>query len=46
MIAPPADLRGDNCSILDSLENGEQSITLTRPHGVLKRLKVNIRDVF
>jgi transcriptional regulator with XRE-family HTH domain len=33
-------------STLHRLENGDQSITLGRLDGVLKRLKVTLKDVF
>jgi transcriptional regulator with XRE-family HTH domain len=33
-------------STLFRLENGQQSITLTKLNGVLRRLKVRARDVF
>lgn len=33
-------------STLFRLENDQQSITLTKLHGVLRRLKVRARDVF
>jgi len=33
-------------STIFRLENGQQSITLTKLHGVLRRLKVRARDVF
>lgn len=37
---------GLTASSLFRLENGEQSITLGRLHGLMKRLKVTLRDVF
>lgn len=37
---------GITASSLFRLENGEQSITLTRLHGLLKKLKVTVQDVF
>ncbi len=33
-------------STIFRLENGQQSITLSKLHGVLQRLKVSPRDVF
>lgn len=37
---------GLTSSSLFRLENGQQSITLTRLHELMKRLKVTLRDVF
>ena len=37
---------GLTASSLFRLENGQQSITLTRLHGLLKRLKVKVAAVF
>gem|GEM_PF-824178 len=37
---------GLTASSLFRLENGRQSITLTRLHGLLKRLKATVQDVF
>ncbi len=37
---------GLTASSLFRLQNGQQSITLTRLHGVMKRLKVKLGDVF
>jgi len=37
---------GFTASSLFRLENGQQSITLTRLHGLLKRLKVTMNDIF
>jgi transcriptional regulator with XRE-family HTH domain len=37
---------GLTASSLFRLENGQQSITLTKLHGLVKRLKVTLEDVF
>jgi transcriptional regulator with XRE-family HTH domain len=37
---------GITASSLFRLENGQQSITLTRLHGLLKKLKVTMDEVF
>jgi transcriptional regulator with XRE-family HTH domain len=37
---------GITASSLFRLENGQQSITLTRLHGLLKRLKVTMDEIF
>jgi transcriptional regulator with XRE-family HTH domain len=37
---------GITASSLFRLENGQQSITLTRLHGLLKKLKASVADVF
>lgn len=37
---------GLTASSLFRLENGQQSITLTRLHGLLRRMKATVGDVF
>jgi transcriptional regulator with XRE-family HTH domain len=41
-----AKMTGLTASSLFRLENGQQSITLTRLHGLLRRLKASVQDVF
>jgi transcriptional regulator with XRE-family HTH domain len=37
---------GLTASSLFRLENGQQSITLTRLHGLMRKLKVSMADIF